>query len=103
MKLTVDEQAANWFKEEVGIREGAGIRLKAKIYGGSPVREGFGLAIDPTEPISPVATFEADNGVLFFVEDTDEWFFDEHDLLITLNKQLKEPYYIYSKDGVDIN
>ena len=47
MKLTVDEKAANWFKDEVGIREGAGIRIKAKIYGGSPVREGFGLAIDP--------------------------------------------------------
>ena len=103
MKLTVDEQAANWFKEEVGIREGAGIRIKAKIYGGSPVREGFGLAIDPVEALSPIASFEAENGVFFFIEDTDEWFFDEHDLTITLNEALNEPHYIYSKDGVDIN
>lgn len=103
MKLTVDEKAADWFKEEVGIREGAGIRIKAKIYGGSPVRDGFGLAIDPVEPMTPIASFTANNGVLFFIEDTDEWFFDEHDLTITLNDQLKEPRYIYSKDGVAIN
>ena len=103
MKLTVDEKAANWFKEEMGIREGAGIRIKTKIYGGSPVRDGFGIAIDPIEPLTPIATFEADNGVFFFIEDTDEWFFDDHDLLITLNDKLNEPHYIYSKAGVAIN
>ncbi|MRI85406.1 hypothetical protein GIY09_05885 [Aerococcaceae bacterium WS4759] len=102
MKLTVDKQAAAWFKEEVGIREGAGIRIKAKIYGGSPVREGFGLAIDPIEPLNPIVTYKADNGVLFFVEDTDEWFFDGHDLNITLNEHA-EPHYVYLKDGVAIN
>lgn len=103
MNLTVDEKAAKWFKTEVGIREGAGIRIKAKIYGGSPVREGFGLAIDPIEPLSPVVSFKADNGVLFFIEDNDEWFFDGHDLLITLSDTYNEPHYIYSKDGVAIN
>lgn len=98
MKLTVEDRAAEWFQEEVGIGEGAGIRFKAKIYGSSPVNDTFALAIDSTKPIKPIAEFKAENGLLFFVEENDEWFFQGHDLIVSYDEESDEPKYIYS-DG----
>ncbi|MBG9979707.1 hypothetical protein HZY91_01750 [Facklamia sp. DSM 111018] len=104
MKLAVDQAAANWFKEEVGLRKGAGIRFKTKIYSSSPLNKGFGLAIEPSEPSDqPIAEYTADNGIYFFIEENDLWFFDGHDLEVTLDEQGQEPYYHYLKDGVAIN
>lgn len=104
MKLTVDSNAAAWFKEEVGIPEGTGIRFKAKIYSDSPVREGFGIALESDKPsnLAPV-TFTSDNGLVFFIEEDDLWFFDGHDLKVELHETLNEPHYRYYLDGKAIN
>lgn len=104
MKLTVDTKAASWFKEEVGIPEGSGIRFKTKIYSNSPVREGFGISIESDQPTdqAPVK-YQADNGLVFFIEEDDLWFFDGHDLKVELNETLNEPHYKYYLDGEAIN
>lgn len=101
MKLTVDDKAQKWFAEEVGLPEGAGIRFKSRIYGSSPVNETFALAIDPSKPHNPAAEFKSDNGLLFFIESDDEWFFQGHDLIVSYDEEQDEPIYIYRKDGVD--
>lgn len=101
MELIIENDAAKWFKEEVGIAEGSGIRFKAKIYGSSPVNDTFALQIEPTEPRNTIVETRADNGVLFFIEKDDEWFFQGHDLVVSLDEESKEPIYIYRKDGQD--
>ncbi|HJG48253.1 hypothetical protein [Ruoffia tabacinasalis] len=103
MELIVEDKAVKWFEEEVGRAEGAGIRFKTMIYGSSPVQDSFALQVEPTEPHSPIVTFTSDNGLLFFIEKDDEWFFKEHDLVVSFNDELNEPKYIYRKDGVDLN
>lgn len=103
MKLTVESQAATWFKEEVGLPEGAGVRFLVKVYGCSPVNSGFSLALETNYPHNPSVVFRSDNGILFFIEESDEWFFDGHDLRVSYDEQLKEPKYIYLKDGLAIN
>ncbi|UUX34049.1 HesB/YadR/YfhF family protein [Fundicoccus culcitae] len=97
--LEVSNEAADWFKEEVGIPEGSGIRIKAKIYASSPINQGFGIAVDSEVPSKPIVKFEAPNGILFFIEDNDSWFFDGYGLKVELDKDLNEPKYIYLKDG----
>lgn len=99
MEITVNPKAAAWYKEEVGIREGFGIRFKSKIYANSPMTEGFGIAMDADEPLNPIASLTTDNGVLFFVEENDEWFFNGHDLYVDYDETLKEPRYVYLKNG----
>ncbi|MBZ6526560.1 Fe-S cluster assembly protein HesB [Aerococcaceae bacterium DSM 111021] len=103
MELIIEDKAIKWFEEEVGRAEGAGIRFKAMIYGSSPVHESFALQIEPSEPRSTLVEFTSENGLLFFVEKDDEWFFREHDLVVSFNDELNEPKYIYRKDGVDLN
>lgn len=99
MKITVNPKSAAWFKEEVGIPEGFGIRFKSKIYANSPINEGFGIAFDVDEPMLPIATTNTENGIMFFVEENDEWFFNGHDLHVDYSEKFKEPRYVYLKDG----
>lgn len=101
MNLIIEEKAQDWFLEEVGIPEGAGIRFKIRIYGSSPVNDTFALAIEPTYPHNAVTRFEGKNGLLYFIEQDDEWFFQGHDLIVSYDEELQEPIYIYRKDGVD--
>ncbi|MGF3067380.1 HesB/YadR/YfhF family protein [Facklamia sp. P12950] len=103
MKLIVTNKAADWFKEEIGFSQGAGVRFKTKIYGSSPFDNGFGIAIDSVQPEDPLVTYQAPNGVLFFIEQDDEWFFDEYDLEVTLDERLCEPTYNYIKNGHSIH
>lgn len=99
MKIIVSPEAAAWYQEEVGIKEGFGIRFKSKIYADSPIMEGFGLAFDTDEPFKPIAETRTENGILFFVEENDEWFFNGHDLQVDLDNKRQEPTYSYLKDG----
>lgn len=101
MKLFVEDRAAQWFKEEVGLAEGAGIRFKVKIYGSSPVNDAFALSIESEKPRNSEIEFTAPNGLLFYIEADDVWFFQGHDLRVSFDEELQEPIYIYQKDGVD--
>lgn len=103
MQITVEPKAAAWFKEEVGLPAGSGVRFLAKVYGCSPVNSGFSLAMETNYPVNPSVTLTSDNGVFFFIEERDEWFFDGHDLTVSFDEKLKEPKYIYMKNGVAIN
>ena len=106
MKIDVTSEAAKWFQENVGLPENqqdAGVRFKIKIYASSPVNPGFGLAIEPNVPEDAVAEFRTDDGLLFFVERSDEWFFNGHDFRVDFDAENDEPKYIYLKDGVAIN
>lgn len=99
MKLFVEEKCAQWFGEEIGFRPQAGIRFKTKIYASSPIMEGFGIAIESVEPQAPIAQYQAENGLLFFVEEQDAWFFQDYDLEVHLDSHFKEPVYTYLKEG----
>lgn len=103
MELIIEDKAITWFEEEVGRAEGAGIRFKAMIYGSSPVNDTFALQIEPSEPRSTLVEFTSDSGLLFFVEKSDEWFFQGHDLVVSFNEELQEPKYIYRKGEIELS
>ncbi|WP_314064635.1 iron-sulfur cluster biosynthesis protein [Abiotrophia defectiva] len=102
MELKVDPESVAWFKEEVGLPQGAGVRFLVKVYGCSPINSGFSLAMETNYPSEPGVTYEAD-GVLFYIESRDEWFFDGHDLSVEFDEGHGEPAYIFVKDGVAVN
>lgn len=103
MKLTITSEAIQWFEDNVGLPEGNGIRFKAKIYGNSPVNKGYGLAIEPNTPHHVAAEVITASGWHFFIEESDVWFFDNHDLEVRYDAVLDEPKYIYLKEGKAIN
>ncbi|CZQ95227.1 Hypothetical protein Tpal_1859 [Trichococcus palustris] len=92
MKIEVSEQAQKWFEDELGIPEGKGVRFLGKVYGNSQIHEGFSIGIDVDEPILPIGKAEY-NGILYFIEDADDWFFSGYDLQVVFDEKQNEPAY----------
>ena len=96
MQLTIDKKAQAWFEEEMGVSKERGVRFLGKVYGCSPIHEGFSLAVEVDAPSNPYVSVE-ENGITYFVETGDEWFFQGHNLEVGFDEKLKEPSYNYTK------
>ncbi|WEG12178.1 HesB/YadR/YfhF family protein [Pullulanibacillus sp. KACC 23026] len=97
MEIKISQEAMDWFKEEVGVEPGNGVRFYSQIYGTSPVQEGFALGFTVDNEPKNVAVQTKVDDVLFFVEEGDVWFFNGHDLHIDYNKQKDEIEFNYVK------
>ncbi|WP_431026773.1 HesB/YadR/YfhF family protein [Lysinibacillus sp. LZ02] len=94
MKIVITEEAFTWFQEEIEVEQGDYIRFYARYGGSSPFHEGFSLGMNRERPHE--IGIETDvNGVRFYIEKNDEWFFNEHDLYVSLNEPLDELVYEY--------
>lgn len=93
MKLEVSQEAANWFIHEMDLVAGDSIRFFGKVYG---TRDGFSFALAKMEPSRSLIETMVD-GVRFYIEKADEWFFSEIDLNVTFNPERNEPEYHYTE------
>ncbi|MCM3725328.1 HesB/YadR/YfhF family protein [Neobacillus cucumis] len=99
MEIGLSTAAIQWFKEEVELKKGDNVRFYVKIYGSSPVQEGFSLAFTvDNEPIDMGVKTEKE-GLTFFIESSDLWFFNGHDLFVDYNKQVDELEFSYTLPG----
>lgn len=96
MELSVTESAQNWFQEEVDIPENYGIRFFGKVYGKTEVHDGFSIGMSVEQPEHPLKK-EILNGMLFFIEEADEWFFKGYDLVVDYDASLNEPTYHFKE------
>ncbi|WHY59009.1 HesB/YadR/YfhF family protein [Peribacillus simplex] len=98
MKLTISDQAAKWYIDELGLQEGSHLRFYVRYGGHSTVQSGFSLGIMQEEPENAAAVTTI-NEINFYVEEKDLWYFDGHDLLINFNEKLTEPEFHYEKSA----
>lgn len=99
MKLTITPEAQEWFKRELELAEGQGIKFYGKVYGKTQVHDGFsvGMAVDsPESPESPLVKTMIDDQ-LFYIEEADEWFFKGYDLVVDYDSELDEPKYDFNQ------
>lgn len=55
MKIEITDSASKWFQEEMGLGAGNGVRFYGKVYGKTPVHEGFSLALTRDDhPVRPM-------------------------------------------------
>ena len=92
MKLTITPKALEWFKREIDLEKEMGIRFFGKVYGKTQVHDGFSIGMSVDRPEHPLVE-ETIDGLLFFVEETDDWFFKGYDLKVDYNEKLDEPKY----------
>lgn len=97
MKLTVTKDAAQWYINEMNLQNGQKLRFFVRYGGCSTVQSGFSLGVDIAEPfdIGVETTIE---GILFFIEEKDLWYFENHDLMISFNEKLNEPVFDYTNN-----
>ncbi|WP_077326465.1 HesB/YadR/YfhF family protein [Virgibacillus siamensis] len=93
MKLHISGNAAKWYKREMEIEESAHVRFFVR-YGFGGAIPGFSLGVGFDEPVSIHASCEAE-GITFFIEEKDAWYFEANDLYVQLNHKLNEPEFKY--------
>lgn len=95
MKLTVTEQAAQWYKDELDITDGTHIRFYVRYGGIGGIVPGFSLGVNTDKPQTIYTSTESEN-ITFYVEDTDSWYFDgKESLNVDIDEKSLEPIFSY--------
>lgn len=96
MEIKMSQEAIAWYKNEMYLKDGDFIRFFARYGGSTPLQQGFSLGISADQPIHAGVKFVTD-GITFYIEEDDLWFFDDHNLVVKYNPKLDEPEYHYEK------
>lgn len=96
LKIVLSDEAIRWFTTEMDISSGDAIQFFARYGGSSPLHEGFTLGVRKEKP-DEIAVQEIRNGVTYYIERRDEWFFQDHDLHVEVDPTLDELSYAYKK------
>lgn len=91
MVFEVTPLAAQWYIEEMRLKEGDSIKFFGKVYG---TRDGFSFALAKEVPTNPLEVNVVE-GINFYIEKTDAWFFNDIDLKVDLDDERNEPVFIY--------
>jgi uncharacterized protein YneR len=96
MNIHITNEAVAWYKRELSLKNGDYVRFFARYGGCSTVQSGFSLGISTDEPID-IGTQTMVDGIVFYIEEKDVWFFDDHDLTIDYQETYEEPIFQYKK------
>ncbi len=96
MKIILSNEALLWFKEEMEAVPGDAIRFFARYGGSSSIQAGFSLGVTKEQP-DEVAVETEHDGVQYYIERRDKWYFLEHDLYVNVDPNLDELIYSYEK------
>ncbi|WP_419887385.1 HesB/YadR/YfhF family protein [Neobacillus niacini] len=96
MNIQISSAAAAWYKQELNLKTGEFVRFYVRYGGFSPVQKGFSLGISSDEP-NDIGAKTTQDGITFYVEEKDLWYFDDHDLIVDLHEKYEEPILDYKK------
>ncbi|MFS0777354.1 HesB/YadR/YfhF family protein [Neobacillus sp. 3P2-tot-E-2] len=96
MNIQISSAAAEWYKQELSLKNGDFVRFYVRYGGFSPVQKGFSLGISNDEP-NDIGAKTTEGGITFYVEEKDLWYFDDHDLIVNLHQKYEEPVLEYKK------
>jgi uncharacterized protein YneR len=97
MNILIDREAAIWYKEELGLTEGDFVRFFVRYGGCSTVQSGFSLGVAKEDETNDIAVKTIVNGITFYIDEKDVWYFDGHDLIVKFNSAFGEPEFEYNK------
>lgn len=95
MNVKINPDALNWYKDELELKEGDHVRFFVRYGGCSAVQQGFSLGVAKDTPRQIGVSTEVD-GITFFIEEQDVWYFDDHDLVVGFSSSLEEPEFQYA-------
>lgn len=96
MKIIINDEALKWFYDEMEAVPGDNIRFYARYGGSSPFHEAFSLGMNREQP-HEIGVKNEIEGITFFIERSDLWFFEEHSLIVSVDAKLDELAYSYEK------
>ncbi|MBS4203483.1 HesB/YadR/YfhF family protein [Lederbergia citrea] len=96
MQIQITDRAAKWFQTEMLLQEGDYIRFYVRYGGASPIQAGFSLGVYKEEPFD-IGVLHKQNGINYFIEERDLWYFNGHNLFVDYDDQSDGPLYDYKK------
>ncbi len=97
MNIQVTKPALQWFKEELDLKgEGEYIRFFARYGGCGSIQSGFSLGISQEEP-STIGAKKEIEGIIFFIEEEDLWYFKDHDVKVKYSRKNEEIEFVYDE------
>lgn len=95
MKIIISDKAAQWYQNEMLLNKGDYVRFFARYGGCSTVQQGFSLGISNEKPVNIGVSTDI-NGIHYYIEEKDLWYFDDKDLVAEFNEVAEEPEYHYT-------
>jgi uncharacterized protein YneR len=92
MKIHICNEAAKWYKNELYLQNGDCVRFYARYGGINTFLPGFSLGLSTEKP-EDIGVKEEVDGVTFFIEGKDLWYFDDKNLYIDYNSNVQEPEF----------
>ena len=103
-KITLTPAASKWFKEEMHLKPGNGVKFFGKVYGETNAHNGFSQAMSRWDnPVDPVVD-EVVDGIHYYIEDNDYWFFNGLDVLVDYDDGYDGPKMTFTpNDGTKLD
>ncbi|MEH7443941.1 hypothetical protein V7201_16630 [Bacillus sp. JJ1122] len=96
MTISIDQNAYKWFEREFDTPKPFYIRLYPQYAGFGDKNKGYSLAFARETPSIPAQQQEID-GITFFVESNDTWFFEETNVEIKYSDTEQEIFALYKE------
>ena len=99
MFISIDEEASSWFRKEFEITKPFSIRMFPQYAGFGQKHKGYSLAFSAETP-SNAGFIKEVNGISFFVEGNDVWFFEDTETSMSIDHLLDELKVSYKDELV---
>jgi uncharacterized protein YneR len=99
MFITIDEKAVNWFEKEFEYSTPFSIRLYPQYAGFGEKHKGYTLAFSIEKPANAAFTKQV-NGISFYIEENDLWFFEDTETYLSVNQLLNELQITYKDSAI---
>lgn len=96
MKLTITTAVAKWYVEELDLTTPTQIRLYPRYGGVGGIIPGFSIGINNDTP-ELIHASTSEQGIQFFIEEKDAWYFEGYHLSIQMHEEMHEPEFIYEQ------
>lgn len=93
VKILITEEAFQWFKDEFDLEKDDYMRIFVRYGGCGSFQQGFSLGVIKDSPKQAATTLLV-NGVTFFVEEEDLWYFENKNIKLDFNKAMKEIEFV---------
>ena len=94
MNIQINDLAAAWYEQEMDLKNGDFVRFYVRYGGHSSIQQGFSLGLSNDPPVD-MAIETVRNGITYYIEEKDLWYFDNHDFSIEFNNKSLEPVFIF--------
>lgn len=92
MKITISEDAAQWYKNELNLKDNTYLRFFARYGGFGGHIPSFSLGVSEQPPLN-MHTSTTIKNIVFYIEESDAWYFEDQNLFVTLDENSDEPQF----------